>query len=336
MFSTKRRRMALMLLFALAGVPVAPARSVAESSDRVRFGILPLGGAVDSRSDWEPLLSDFGRAIGRSISLLSVGSYEALDRAIRADEVDMAFLSGKMALDAVVRRSMRVVAQVRRHDGLDGYRATLLTRRSGDFTSLQQLLAQPERWRLARGEPRSLSGFVVPQLQLFLPHRIAMETRFQSEIVGTHQRTALAVANNEADVATNNTADFERFKLQFPAEAARLQVIWESDLVPHGAIVIRRDYPTGFQRAVQQFLLDYGQQPGPLGDAQRRVLKSLHDFAGFSLADDRILLPVAHLNHQLALQQAEQAQWINAAAKAARLRRVEAEYAEQIRMLRAD
>lgn len=248
----------------------------------------------------------------------------------------MAFLSGKMALDAVVRRSMRVVAQVRRHDGLDGYRATLLTRRSGDFTSLQQLLAQPERWRLARGEPRSLSGFVVPQLQLFLPHRIAMETRFQSEIVGTHQRTALAVANNEADVATNNTADFERFKLQFPAEAARLQVIWESDLVPHGAIVIRRDYPAGFQRAVQQFLLDYGQQPGPLGDAQRRVLKSLHDFAGFSLADDRILLPVAHLNHQLALQQAEQAQWINAAAKAARLQRVEAEYAEQIRMLKAD
>lgn len=209
-----------MLLFALAGAPVASARSVAESSDRVRFGILPLGGAVDSRSDWEPLLADFGRAIGRSISLLSVGTYEALDRAIRADEVDMAFLSGKMALDAVVRRSMRVVAQVRRHDGLDGYRATLLTRRSGDFTSLQQLLAQPERWRLARGEPRSLSGFVVPQLQLFLPHRIAMETRFQSEIVGTHQRTALAVANNEADVATNNTADFGASSCSFPPRRA--------------------------------------------------------------------------------------------------------------------
>lgn len=328
--------MALSLLAALCCAPVATAQGVAQDGGRVRFGILPLGGAVDSRSDWEPLLADFGRAIGQSISLLSVGTYEALDRSIRAHEVDMAFLSGKLALDAVMRRRMRVVAQVRRHDGLDGYRATLLTRRSGEFTSLQHLLAQPERWRLARGEPRSLSGFLVPQLQLFLPHRIAMETRFQSEIVGTHQRTALAVANNEADVATNNTADFERFKLQFPAEAARLQVIWESDLIPHGAIVIRRDYPAGFQRAVHQFLMGYGQQPGPLGDAQRRVLKSLHDFAGFSPADDRILLPVAHLSHQLALQQAEQAEWINAAAKAARLRRVEAEYAEQVRVLQAD
>ena len=40
---------------------------------------------------------------------------------------------------------------------------------------------------------------------LRLPNRIAME-RFRSETVGTHQATALAVANGDADVATNNTA----------------------------------------------------------------------------------------------------------------------------------
>jgi len=86
-------------------------------------------------------------------------------------------------------------------------------------------LPNPSSWRLARGDSRSVSGFILPQAQLFLPNRIAMETRFRSEIIGTHQDTALAVANGDADVATNNTTDFERFKQQFPAEADRLQVI---------------------------------------------------------------------------------------------------------------
>ena len=63
----------------------------------VRFGILPLGGVFESRNDWEPLLVDLTRTIGRPVSVLSVASYDALDQAIRRNQVDMAFLSGKMA-----------------------------------------------------------------------------------------------------------------------------------------------------------------------------------------------------------------------------------------------
>ena len=302
----------------------------------VRFGILPLGGAFESRNDWEPLLADLSRAIGRPVSMLSVTSYEALEQAIRRDQVDMAFLSGKMALDAVTLHRMNVVAQVTRHDGLPGYRALLLTRKTGPYTSLKGLLAEPEKWRIARGESRSVSGFIVPQLQLFLPNHIAMETRFRSEVVGTHQVTALAVANGEADVATNNTADFERFKLQFPAEADRLQVIWESELIPHAQIVMRREYDDAFRRKVQAFLVDYAKGKGPRGDSERAVLKSLHDLAGFVEADNTSLMPAAKLAYQLARQSAMNSQWVNEAARQARLQRIEATYAEQMAALRGD
>jgi phosphonate transport system substrate-binding protein len=167
----------------------APAQGTgpAPATAPLRFGILPLGGAFESRNDWEPLLADLSRAIGRPVSMLSVTSYEALEQAIQRNQVDMAFLSGKMALDAVTQRRMSVVAQVTRHDGLPGYRALLLTRKAVPFNTLKGLLAEPEGWRLARGESRSVSGFIVPQLQLFLPNHIAMETRFRSEMVGTHQ-----------------------------------------------------------------------------------------------------------------------------------------------------
>ncbi|MEJ7688733.1 MAG: phosphate/phosphite/phosphonate ABC transporter substrate-binding protein [Variovorax sp.] len=331
-------RLARMLLVrcALTLLSIGPLSAAAQAGDNapLRFGILPLGGAFESRNDWEPLLGDLARAIGRPVSMLSVTSYEALEQAIQRDQVDMAFLSGKMALDAVTLRRMNVVAQVTRHDGLPGYRALLLVRKTGPNASLQGLLAEPERWRLARGESRSVSGFIVPQLQLFLPNHIAMETRFRSELVGTHQATALAVANGEADVATNNTADFERFRLQFPAEAERLQVIWESELIPHAQLVARRDYGPALQKKLQGFLVDYARAKGPRGDAERAVLKSLHDLAGFVAADNSSLLPAAKLAYQLARQSAMTAQWVNEAARQARLARIESNYAEQVATLR--
>lgn len=330
----RRRLLQALIGWGMAGGLPGAASAQAGLAQPVRFGILPLGGAFESRNDWEPVLADLSRVLGRPVSVLSVTSYEALEQAIQRNEVDMAFLSGRMALDAVTERRMRVVAQVTRHDGLPGYRALLLTRKTGPLRTLDGLLAEPERWRLARGESRSVSGFIVPQLQLFLPHHIAMETRFRSELVGTHQATALAVANGEADVATNNTADFERFRLQFPVEAARLQVIWESDLIPHAQIVVRRDYPEALQREVQSFLVGYARAKGPRGDIERSKLRTLHDLAGFVAADNDSLLPAARLAYQLARQNAMAAQWVNEAARQARLQRIENSYAEQLAVLR--
>jgi len=339
------RRIAALLVLALPGLPSmvhaqdgvieVPAVGGVVMGAPLRFGILPLGGAFESRNDWGPVLADLSRAIGRPVSVLSVTSYGALEEAIRRNEVDMAFLSGRMALDAVTQHGMMVVAQVTRHDGLPGYRALLLARKGDAPASLDALLAEPERWRIARGERRSVSGFIVPQLQLFLPRHIQMETRFRSELVGTHQYTALAVANGDADVATNNTADLERFRLQFPSEAARLRVLWQSELIPHAQIVMRRSYPPAFQQQVRDFLVGYGRAPGPTGDAERALLKSLHDLAGFVAADDASLRPAAELAYQLARQSAMEAQWVDTASRDARLARLAREYEEQMRLLGA-
>src|SRR5688572_20379717 len=76
------RRGALALAL-LAGLPLVAASQPALQPDApVRFGILPLGGAFESRSDWDPLLAELSRAISRPVSVLSVNSYEALEQAI--------------------------------------------------------------------------------------------------------------------------------------------------------------------------------------------------------------------------------------------------------------
>jgi phosphonate transport system substrate-binding protein len=336
LFSPLRR--CCILCLALA----APAVALAQGSVKVvgepaplRFGILPFGGAVESRDNWAPLLADLGRALGRPVEMLSVTSYESLDQAIRRDEIDMALLTAKMALDTIMERRMRVVAGVRRYDGEPDHRAVLLVRKTGPFDNLAHLLAHPEQWRLARADSRSVSGFILPQVELFLPNRIAIETAFRSELIDTHQATALAVANGDADVATNNSTDFERFREQFPVEAARLQVIWQSQPTPPVQIMVRRDAPRELQDRLQRFLVNYGRAKGRRGEAEREVLKVLHAAMGYEAADDSALLPAAELGYQLAWQHTLNAAWISEAAKQAKLRRIENTYAEQTAVLRA-
>jgi phosphonate transport system substrate-binding protein len=314
--------------------PVAPGKAAAVSLAIIRFGVLPLGGTVESRALWTPLMADMSRALNIPVSAYSVPSYEELDRAIGRDEIDMAFLSAKMALDAVMQRRMKVVAQIARHPDVPEHRAVLLVRKAGPLNTLEGMLARPEQWRLARGDSRSVTGFVVPQSQLFLPNRIEMETRFRSEFVGTHQATALAVANGDADVATNNTTDFERFRQQFPVEAERLQVVWQSEPPPGAPMVVRRDYPPEFQARLQNFLTGYGKGKGARADAERAVLKSLRAAYGYVAVDDSALLPEARLEYQLGKQRAMAAEWVNDAARAQRLQRIEKTYAEQVEMLR--
>ena len=64
------------------------------------------------------------------------------------------------------------------------------------------------------------------------------------------------------------------------------------------------------------------------------MLKSLHDLAGFVAADNTSLQPAAKLAYQLAKQNAMTAQWVNDAAREARLQRIDSGYAEQVSVLK--
>lgn len=320
--------MSSVLLLAGLVLAVVPGASRAQE-EALRFGVLPLGGALESRQDWKPLLDDMGTALGRPVIALSFTSYEGLRLAMQENRVDLAFVSGKLALEAVLQYGMTVLNQVVRPDGLPGYRSVLIVRKDGPIGSLDDVLNQPGRWRLGMGETQSMSGYVIPQLQLFAPHDIAIERHFPSELIDGHQGTALAVANGDVDVATNNTADLDRFRTHFPQEFDRLRIIWESDLIPHGAIVMQLGFAAGLREKVRAFLSGYGQGTGPRPDAERTVLGRLHGLAGFPPADNQVLLQVLRLEYQLAQSQARSGRWVSEQARQARLARLAAEYEDQ-------
>jgi len=115
-----------------------------------------------------------------------------------------------------------------------------------------------------------------------------------------------------------------------------LQVVWESDLIPHAQLLVRRDASPEMTQRLQNFLVGYGQGQGRKGEAERAVLKSLHNFAAFVAADNHSLLPAARLAWQLGRQSALEGQWVSEAARQGRLDSLDVTFKTQQVVLRSD
>jgi phosphonate transport system substrate-binding protein len=305
----------------------------APGPEPIRFGILPIGSAAESREQWAPLLEDIARRLDHPVSSVSVSSYAGLSNALATGGVDIAFVSGRLAVEAVSRQHMHVVAQFVRDDGVAGNYALLIVRASSPIQDVDSLLANPGRWRYARGEPLSVTGYVAPEAQLFAPRGINSDTFFASVRVGNHQDNALAVVNREADVASGNNPDLDLFTRHFPHEAAQLRVIWRSALIPAGVLVVRDAMPQPLQDQLVALMRNYGKLAGAGGERERANLSRIPDLAHFIPADNRALRPFVDMDYTLARQQAEHGRWVNDAARQARLKQVEGDYRKALQAL---
>lgn len=322
------------LLMLLPGLAVHADEIVKAGADpAIHFGILPIGSASESREQWRPLLEDLERKLGHAVTTVSVSSYAGLSGAIGEQRVDIAFLSGRLAIEAVEHQQMRVVAQFVRDDGAKGNTAMLIVRADSPIHSLKDLLAKPGHWRYARGETLSVTGYVAPEAEVFAPKGLNSDTFFANVRVGNHQNNALAVANGEVDVATCNNPDLDLFRRNFPAEAAQLRVIWRSSLIPSGVLVVRDGMAEPLRSQLVDFMRSYGRAPGAAGERERSNLARIPNLAGFAVADDGVLRPFIDMEFRLQREQIEHGRWVNDQAKSARLKQVDVDYQSALKQL---
>lgn len=313
---------ALRLLRAAAVAAVlGGAACGAAAQPKLTLGILPVEGPLETRNDWSPFAAGIAQALGVPTQLAAATSYDAMADALRNGTVDLALLSGSLAVDAVSRHDMTVVARALPANPAR-HRAVLVSRRGAAPATLDQMLMRPGYWKLARGDTRSLSGYLMPQLRLFLPRGLRMEAFFFAEVPGSPQTNMLAVANGEVDVGLTTGSELARFKERFPNEYARIAVLWQSDPLPAALVVARRALPEPVRARLGAYLAGLGRT-----SAERDGLQRRHTLAGFEPADDAGLLAHAHLVYSFDSQSALQGRWTDEAARRTRLLRIEEEYA---------
>ncbi|MEM6592710.1 MAG: phosphate/phosphite/phosphonate ABC transporter substrate-binding protein, partial [Cyanobacteria bacterium P01_C01_bin.73] len=184
-----------------------------------------------------------------------------------AGKVQVAWYGGKSYIEAAERSDAEAFAQTVALDGTKGYYSHLITNVDNPIVEAidleagdgdQYVIENADELTFAFNDPNSTSGFLVPSYYVFAQNEVNPEEAF-SELVfaGSHEATALAIAEGQVDVATNNSENLDRLNETAPEALENIQIIWTSPVIPSDPLAYRSDLPDCLKTSIQDFFFNY-------------------------------------------------------------------------------
>ena len=257
----------------------------------INFGIISTESSQNLKSDWQPVLDDMAKKLGMKVNGFFASDYAGIIEGMRFNKVQVAWFGNKSAMEAVDRASGEVFAQMINADGTLGYYSHLIVHKDSPIKSLDDMLKQGKNLSFGNGDPNSTSGFLVPGYYVFSQNNIDPKTFFKVSRGANHESNALAVANKQVDVATNNSENLDKIKDKLPGKFNDIRVIWTSPLIPSDPLVIRKDMAEPLKGKVKEFFYNYGK-----GSQQEKDnLYKLSKLSSFKVSTNSQLIPIRQL-----------------------------------------
>ncbi|MEI6733878.1 MAG: phosphonate ABC transporter substrate-binding protein [Comamonadaceae bacterium] len=280
------------LLVSLTGAALMALNPVtAQELKELNFGIISTESSQNLKSEWQPVLNDMARKTGMKVNAFFASDYAGIIEGMRFNKVQVAWFGNKSAMEAVDRASGEVFAQMVNVDGTQGYYSHLIVHKDSPIKTLDDVLKNGKNLSFGNGDPNSTSGFLVPSYYVFAQNKIDAKTFFKLSRSANHEGNALAVANKQVDVATNNSENLDKLKDRLPEKFNDIRVIWTSPLIPLDPLVIRKDLPEATKSKVRDFFYTYGQG----GQQEKDNLFKLSKLSGFKASSNAQLMPIRQL-----------------------------------------
>ena len=280
------------LLVGLTGATLIALTPVqAQELKEINFGIISTESSQNLKSDWQPILDAMSKKTGLKVNAFFASDYAGIIEGMRFNKVQVAWFGNKSAMEAVDRAQGEVFAQMVNADGSQGYYSHLIVHKDSPLKTLDDMLAQGKNLSFGNGDPNSTSGFLVPSYYVFAKNNIDAKTFFKLSRGANHESNAMAVANKQVDVATNNSENLEKIKENLPEKFKDIRVIWTSPLIPLDPLVMRKDLPEATKAKVRDFFFTYGQG----GQQEKDNLFKLSKLSGFKASTNNQLTPIRQL-----------------------------------------
>jgi phosphonate transport system substrate-binding protein len=281
----------LMAAVLAAGALSATAVS-AEEMKEVNFGIISTESSANLKTTWQPFLDAMEKGTGLKINAFFAPDYAGVIEAMRFDKVQIAWFGNKSAMEAVDRAGGEVFAQTVDNEGNPGYWSLLVTHKDSPLNSVEDVLKCTGSLNFGIGDPNSTSGFLVPTTYIFAKNNVEPSRCFKTVRNANHETNALAAANKQVDVATNNTENMRRLETTNPEAFKNLKVIWKSPLIPSDPLVWRKELDADIKSKVYTFVMTYGRIGSPEEVAEARKVLDKLQWAPFRPSSDAQLYPI--------------------------------------------
>ncbi|MEM7592892.1 MAG: phosphonate ABC transporter substrate-binding protein [Cyanobacteria bacterium P01_A01_bin.83] len=266
----------------------------AQDLKELNFGIISTESQANQKPIWEPFISAMSEELGMPVKAFYATQYAGVIEAMRFGQVQLAWYGGKSYIEANEIADAEVFAQTVNDDGTKGYYSHLIMNKNHpDLAKAKEMggdkyvLENASNLQFAFNDLNSTSGFLVPSYYVFAQNNVDPKEAFKRLIfAGNHEATALAIANDQVDVATNNSESLSRLEKTNPDARTNIETIWTSTLIPSDPIAWRADLPGELKTKVKDFFYNYSDET---------VLGSL-EWQGFDPATDDMWNPIRELN----------------------------------------
>jgi len=281
-----------MIKQTLVAVSLGLTLAAAAQAQQINFGIISTESSQNLKSDWQPLLDDMAKQTGLKVNAFFAPDYAGVIEGMRFNKVQVAWFGNKSAMEAVDRANGEVFAQMVNADGTQGYYSHLIVHKDSPIQSLDDVLKNGKSLSFGNGDPNSTSGFLVPGFYVFAKNKIDPKVHFKVVRSANHETNALAVANKQVDVATNNSENLGKLQERQPEKFKDIRVVWTSPLIPLDPLVMHKDLPAESKEKIKNFFYNYAKTNA----REKEVVMNISKLSGFKPSTNAQLIPIRELD----------------------------------------
>ncbi|MEB3337901.1 MAG: phosphonate ABC transporter substrate-binding protein [Leptolyngbyaceae bacterium] len=272
--SSLKRSILIGCIVSLFTILIGFSTNAQTSPKELNFGIISTESQANQRPLWEPFIADMSKKLGVTVKPFYSTQYAGVIEGMRFKKVDIAWFGGKAYIEAANRANGDAFAQTVSDKGERGYYSYLIMNKNNPEAAKAKamggekyMVRNASKLTFAFNDPNSTSGYLVPSYYVFAKNNIDPKKAFKKLIfAGSHESTALAVANNKVDVATNNNESLQRLQKTNPEAFKNIVIVWTSPIIPSDPIAYRKDLPESLKQKIRNFFYSYNNKAilGPL------------------------------------------------------------------------
>jgi phosphonate transport system substrate-binding protein len=157
---------------------------------------------------------------------------------------------------------------------------------------LDDVLKNAKSLSFGNGDPNSTSGFLVPGFYVFAQNKVDSKTAFKVVRNANHETNALAVANKQVDVATNNSENLEKIRERQPEKFKDIKVVWTSPLIALDPLVMSKNLPEATKAKIKNFFYNYAKTDA----REKEIVMKISKLSGFKASTNDQLKPIRQLD----------------------------------------
>ena len=263
----KFRMLFAAAISALVGVTGAAwAQEKCENPPALRFSIIPTEETMQELALYKPVIDILSRNTGKKIEFYMPTSYASVIEAMLGNWVDIAVHGpNSYVIGNEKSKNIEVFATYAKAKGIfqeegPGYHAVLIVKKDSKFKDIASLKGAV----VALADPASTSGNLMPRVE-FAKQIDGRELEdFFSKVVysGSHDKSAVAVAEGKADAAFVATHRLDNVIERGLVKAEDFTVLWKSRLVPQDPFTYRGTLCEDLKAKIRDTFLNLHNEPG--------------------------------------------------------------------------